>query len=401
MKTMKREKIIIILTASAFLLAFAVSRKIFHAGKGNETVLKIGFVYDGDESTPYTYNFIRSQHTVEEHFGDRIKVIVNSNINPDDLEDTLDNLISKGCSLIFTTNYSHAIVTKEHAQKYPKIQFCQACGDNANSQPVLKNFHTFMGEIYQGRYVTGIVAGLKLQELIESGIISENQAKVGYVGAYPYPEVISGFTAFFMGVRSVVPSATMTVNYTYTWSSFSEEKAKAQELIDEGCIIISQHSDTIGPAVACEENFQKNVFHIGYNQSMIDIAPRTSLVSTRINWTPYIQGAVQAMLDKKSIEKSIKGHIHGTDIGAGFDLGWVQIMELNSIIAAPGTDERIEKEVRSFQKGRKSVFQGNFTGVNPYNDDDIYDFNNEYKENADSSAPTLCYIIKDLIKIIE
>ena len=134
---------------------------------------------------------------------------------------------------------------------------------------------------------------------------------------------------------------------------------------------------------------------------MIDIAPMTSLVSTRINWTPYISGAVRAILNKKSIEKSIKGHVHGNDIGAGFDLGWVQMLEINSIAAAEGSERVIELTEQAFKKGKKSVFVGNYIGVNPYDEEDTYNLKKEYKENANSSAPTFSYILKDYITLEE
>lgn len=398
---MRRETIITVVTAGIFLALFELYHVVLNPRPVHDEVLKVGFVYDGDESIPYTSNFIRSQHTVEERFGGRVQVLARSNVVPDELEHTLVSLADAGCGIIFTTSYSHAIVTKECAERYPKIQFCQATGDNADDEPVLKNYHTFMGEIYQGRYVSGLVAGLKLRELIEGGLVPEAGAKIGYVAAYPYPEVISGYTAFLLGVRSVVPDARMTVIYTYTWSSFSQEKLCARRLIDEGCVIISQHSDTSGPAVACEESFEKNVFHVGYNQSMIDIAPMTSLVSSRINWTPYVYGAVEAVLAKRPIEKWVKGHVHGNDIGAGFDLGWVQMLELNSIIVPEGTAGRVDEAIQAFRKGRKSVFSGNYVGVNPYDEDDVYDLRKEYKENATSSAPTFCYVLKDVITVEE
>ena len=155
---------------------------------------------------------------------------------------------------------------------------------------MLPNYHTFMGTIYQGRYISGIVTGMKLRELIEQKKLTPAQAKIGYVAAFPYAEVISGYTAFFLGVRSVVSEAVMTVSYTNTWSNTTTERKLAEKLIDEGCVIIAQHSDTTGPATACETASTRDgklVFHVGYNQTMTDVAPTTSLVSTRINWTPY------------------------------------------------------------------------------------------------------------------
>lgn len=388
--------------ASFFFLTFFFLHQVMTKPTGQRSEkMKIGFIYDGDESIPNTNNFIRSQHLLEEQYNDEISIIVRNNVSPDQIEAAIDEMAREKCSIIFTTSYAHSIVAKECAEKYPEIQICQATGDNAQEEPFISNYHTFMGEIYQGRYISGIVAGMKLKELIENGVITAEQAKLGYVGSYPFPEVISGYTAFLLGARSIVPSTTMTVIYSYTWSSFSQEKACAEHLINNGCIIISQHSDTVGPAVACEAAFEKNIFHIGYNQNMIDIAPMTSLMSTRINWTPYITGAVEAVLNKKSIEKTVKGHVHGNDVGAGIDLNWVQILELNSIITAKGTEEQIAKAIQNFKRGKINVYVGDYIGVNPYDENDIYDLRKGFKENANSSAPSFNYVLKDVIKVDE
>lgn len=398
---MKRHVVITALTSFFFLFIFLVTRFFVTPSARHDGPLKIAFVYDGDESIPYTSNFMRAENAVREQFGDKVEIITRSNVTGDETEATLEALAEDDCAIIFTASYSQTIIAKEYAEKYPHIQFCQATGDNANEAPHLKNYHTFMGEIYQGRYVSGIVAGMKLKDLIDKKVITKKEAKVGYVAAYPYPEVISGFTAFFLGVRSVVPTATMNVIYTYTWGSFSQEKLCAERLIDEGCVIISQHSDTTGPAIACEEAFAKNVFHIGYNQSMVNIAPMTSLTSTRINWSPYVLGAVKAVLEDKDIERGIKGHLHGNDIGAGFDLGWVQMLELNPIITPEGTAEKVAETIQAFKKGTVSVFKGDYIGINPYDEDDTYDLKKEFKENALQSAPQFSYILKDVITVEE
>ena len=397
----KREILITLAISLVLIIGYLFNRFILNPRTTLEETLRVGFVYDGDESIPYTNNFIRAQHKVEELFGDKVEIFTQSNVTPDYVDDALEELIQKKCGIIFTTSYSQEAVAKEFAEKHPDIQFCQACGDNAAQTPVLNNYHTFMGEIYQGRYVSGIVAGLKLRELIENGDIHENEAKVGYIAAYPFPTVISGYTAFFLGVRSVMPEATMTVMYSYSWGNFSVEKANTKKLIDEGCVIISQHSDTIGPAVACEENAEKKVFHIGYNQSMINIAPGTSLVSTRINWNPYITGAVSAVLNNKKIERAVKGHVHGNDLGAGFEQNWVQMLELNSLTVPAGAAEEVAKAVQAFKKGKVPVFQGNYTGVNPYDEEDTYDLRKEFRENASSSAPKFCYVLRDVITVEE
>ena len=257
-----------------------------------------------------------------------------------------------------------------------------------------------MGAIYQGRYISGVAAGMKLKQLIDEKTITADKAKVGYVGAYPYAEVISGYTAFFLGVRSIVPEAEMTVKYTNTWGSYALEKKYATQLINEGCVIISQHSDTTGPAVACEEVKGKHVvYHVGYNQSMADVAPTTYLTGCRINWEPYISAAVEAVLSEKDIESSLDANINGNDAGAGFDQSWVQMLEVNELIAAPGTKEKVEKLIGSFKKKEINVFQGDYIGVDPDNKEDVISLKEGYQENEKSSAPTFHYVLRDVIHV--
>ncbi|MBR5741911.1 MAG: BMP family ABC transporter substrate-binding protein, partial [Firmicutes bacterium] len=268
---------------------------------------------------------------------------------------------------------------KAIAAEFPGVEFCQATCENANTEPVRANYHTFMGEIYEGRYVAGLVAGLKLQELIDSGEIAADEAWIGHVGAYPYAECISGFTSFFLGVRETCPTARMRVKYAYTWSDYMLERKFAKELIEEGCVIISQDSDTIGPAVECENaKADHPVFHVSYNQDMIDVAPTTSLTGTRFDWSPYICGAVGALLDEKRIEDVIPGNVHGNDIGAGFSKGWVKMLELNRAIAPAGSEELIRRTVREIEAGKIHVFKGNYVGVDPDDPNDVWDLNTEF-----------------------
>ncbi|MBE5872572.1 MAG: BMP family ABC transporter substrate-binding protein [Lachnospiraceae bacterium] len=323
---------------------------------------------------------------------------IQDNVPESKAETSIRELIADGCQIIFGTSYGYGEAMKRLAQDYPEIEFCQATGANANEEPVLKNYHTFMGTIYEGRYVSGVVAGMKLRELIEQGKVSPDEAKIGYVGAFPFAEVISGYTAFFLGVRSEVPTAVMYVRYTNTWSDYTIEKKYAKELIDEGCVIISQHSDTIGPAVACEETRPPQIaYHVGYNQSMTDTAPTTSLISSRIIWDTYIKGAIQAVMEHKSIEKVVKGKVNGCDISGGFKEGWIKMSALNETIAAKGTAGKMEKVIQSLENGKIRVFEGDYLGVNPEDPSDVYDLNKGYYENEKMSAPSFDYVLKDVI----
>ena len=383
-----------------FLLLFGYVRLTTVQEDHTDRVIKVGFVYDGDESTPYSGNFLLAQEALEKQMGDQVITVALRNVPTTYSYGYIKDLCDQGCDIIFSTSYNYGESAKRLAMAYPNIQFCQATCSNAGTEPVLENYHTFMGEVHQGRYICGVIAGMKLRELILAKKITPEQAKVGYVGAFPYAEVISGYTAFFLGIRSVVPEAVMSVRYTNTWSNYATEKKAAKDLIGEGCVIISQHSDTIGPAVACEEaSASHKVYHVGYNQSMLDVAPSTSLISCRINWIPYIMGAVEAVRQNKPIEELVPGHAHGNDIGGGIGEGWIEMLDLNTSIAAKGSDLRIDRLLMQFRMNRVSVFQGNYIGVDPEDENDTWDLHKEYRENLTQSAPSFHYILQDCITV--
>lgn len=400
MRDEKRKYVTAAVTAALFLLLSFAAQNIhtmFHAQKDQ---VKIGFVFDGDEATPYTANFIRAMDAVTMQFGDRVSMVVKNNVPYNEVEAVLRGLAQEQCDIIFTNSFGYSEAAKRMAGEYPDITFCQATGNNANTEPFYANYHTFMGEICEGRYVAGKVAGRKLQELIDSGAVSQDEAWIGYVGAYPYAEVISGYTAFFLGARTECETARMRVRYTNTWTGYTLEKETAEALIAEGCVVISQHSDTIGPAVACENaDADHPVFHVGYNQDMLDVAPTTSLIGTRIDWSPYILAAVEAVCSGRQIERVVNGHVHGNDVGAGFAEGWVHMLELNHVIAAKGSAQMVEDTIAAFRSGSCDIFVGEYLGVNPDNASDVYDLRGGYQENAASSAPTFSYVLKDVILI--
>ena len=366
---------------------------------GSRNDLKVGFVYDNDESTPYTYNFSLAKDAVEKKYGERVTIFTCSNVLDDKMEQPIRELAAKGCDVIFFNGYSELV--RQLALEYPNIQFCQTSYMDMSEQTIPANYHTFKGEAYQGRYVSGIAAGMKIKQMISEGIIADDQAIVGFVAAFPTSEVISGYTAFLLGVRSVVPQAVMRVRYTETWSSYAQEKSAAQQLIANGCVVISQHTDTIGPAIACEEASQNNpVYFVGYNQSMSEVAPGASLVTARICWEPYVLSAVNALMANKKIESVVSGRIHGTDVSTGFEKGWVEMLDLNLQAAAPGTQEAMDGAIEQFKSGKSDfVFRGDYTGVNPDDPKDTIDLSAGYTENKNSSYPLFCYILSDVITI--
>lgn len=402
---MKKEKQILfwVLPACLFcILAFFLLHRVTRADDAVKECVNVGLILEGDESTPYSSNFIRATDELKLQYGDRVNIIPMYNVAFEDTRDAIDKLCSEGCDIIFLNSVEYGEPAKLASAAHPNVEFCQTACDNANSNPYRPNYHTFMGRIYEGRYVAGRVAGLKLRELIDSGEIKPEEALIGYVGAFPFTEVISGYTAFFLGVREECPTAKMRVKYANTWASYMLEKTLAKELIDEGCIVISQHSDTIGPAVMCETSESRHpVFHVGYNQDMIDVAPTTSLIGTRIDWSMYIIAAVEAVLENKRIEDHISARIYGNDSCAGFKEGWVKMLDVNKAVAPDGADELIDETIEKIKNGEIHVFKGNYLGVNPDDPTDTWDLNKEYPENEKSSAPTFHYILKDVITVEE
>lgn len=397
-----KKNLICLITAALIIVAFIIKNQIYVPTE--EKDITVGYIYVGDESTAYTKNFVKAQNAIEATYGDKVINIAKYNISEGEEEEVLQELVDDGCDIIFATSYGYSDNMKKYAEKYPDVQFCQATGDNAASEPVLTNYHTYMGHISEGRYICGMVAGMKMQEMIDQGIITEDQAIMGYVGAYPYPEVISGFTAFLLGARIYCPTAVMQVVYTDSWGNFALEKEYAEGLIDNGCIIISQHSDTRGPAIACEESEREiPVYHVGYNQSMMDVAPTTSLAACRINWEPYMLAAVHAVMLDHSIESEMEAgvSVHGNDAGVGFSKGWVQMLDLNELVIADQTKERVSEAIDEFKRKKVFIYKGNYTGVDPFDTSDTVSLGNgAYKENLKSSAPTFHYILDDVVQIV-
>ena len=395
---MKKQFILVVIVCAVVLTAASILSGFWHEQK-SANVLKVGFVYSEDESTPYTANFVKAQRALEEEYGSKVEILVKSNVLSRESEQPMRDLIRDGVKIIFINMDTDIPVTL--AREFPQVQFCQASMPTISLEGTTENYHTFNGEIYQARYVSGIVAGMKLRQLLDSGALLPQDALVGYVGANSTAEVISGYTAFLLGVRSVAPEATMRVRYTGSWSNFSAEKEQTRELIDEGCVIIAQHVNTSAPAVVCEEAVAagRTVYHVGYHQSMMDVAPSSSLVSIRTNWAPYVIQAVQAVMNDQVIENVVDAHAHGRDMSAGFESGWVELLELNKFIAADGTQEKINNAIENRKKGRIKVFSGNYIGVNPLNPADTIDLNAGYTEHQYSSNPSFGYVLRDYITV--
>ncbi|MBR6089228.1 MAG: BMP family ABC transporter substrate-binding protein [Anaerolineaceae bacterium] len=382
---------LLVLLASSFVYHFWDEKQV-------RDVIVVGFLSENDELTLSTNNFMQTRLVLEREFQGRIELKSLTNVQSDQTKEGLEELVQGGCDLIFTITRSD--VVKAFAADYPDVQFCQLSNGVPANVKEGGNYHTFNARSYEGHYVGGVVAGMKLREMIDSGVISADEALIGYIGSYPTAEVISGFTAFFLGARSVAPEALMRVRYVNALSNFMLEKNNAKLLIDEGCVIIAQNTGTTGPAAACQDAAAKrDVYHVSYNGSSLDIAPAASLVSVRPNWEPYMIGSIRAVMNEKPIEKFISGVVHGNDICGGFDLGWLEMMSLNQSVTAEGTEEKILEVIDAIKKGQVDVFRGEYVGVNPDNSRIIIDLSKGYTENNSSSKPTFHYILRDVITV--
>ncbi len=363
---------------------------------------KVGIMYIGDENEGYTAAHMAGIDGMMENLGlDDSQVIEKTNIPEDESAyDAAVDLAEQGCDIIFANSFGQESYVIQAATEYPDIQFCHATGYQAASSG-LPNMHNYFTNIYESRYVSGVVAGLKLNEMIDNGTITEDKCKVGYVGAYPYAEVISGFTSFFLGIRSVCPSATMEVKYTNSWADMSAEAEVANALIADGCVLISQHADTTGAPSACEA---AGVPCVGYNVSMISVAPNTALTSASIDWSVYYTYAVKCAMDGEEIE---------TDWCRGFAEGADKLTELNDKVVAEGTAEKVKEVEDQIIDGSLHVFDTSTFTVGGKSLEDAIAEGGEYADYADyvsdgyfheselASAPSFAIIIDGITSITE
>ena len=252
-------------------------------------------------------------------------------------------LADAGCNIIFADSFGHEDYIIQAAKEFPDVQFCHATGTRAHTEG-LKNFHNAFAAIYEGRYLAGVAAGLKLNEMIANGEFTADEAKMGYVGAYTYAEVVSGYTSFYLGAKSVCPSVTMEVTFTGSWYDETAEKEGANKLIQNGCKLISQHADSMGAPTACET---AGIPNVSYNGSTVSACPNTFIVSSRINWAPYYEYVVNCYLNGEEIAADWTGTIA---------TGSVVLTDVNEKAAAAGTADKIAEVTKALEDGSLHVF---------------------------------------------
>ena len=313
-----------------------------NGGEEKKEALKVGFIFLHDENSTYDKNFLDAAKAACDELG--VEAVIKTNIDESAAcTDAAEQLVDQGCKLVFADSFGHEDFMIEAAKEFPEVQFCHATGTKAHTEN-LANYHNAFASIYEGRYLAGIAAGMKLNEMIADGKFTAEEAKMGYVGAFTYAEVISGYTSFYLGAKSVCPTVTMDVLFTNSWYDETAEKECADKLIKGGCKLISQHADSWGAPSACEA---AGVPDVSYNGSTISACPNTFIVSSRIDWSPYFDYAFDCVKNGKAIDADWTGTI---------STGSVVLTDFNEAVAAAGTVEAVEAAKQELIAGTRHVF---------------------------------------------
>ena len=308
--------------------------------------VKVGFITLHDENSTYDKNFIDAAKEACANLGlvENEDYFIKTNVGEtEQCAEVAADLVDAGCNIIFADSFGHEPYMIQVAKENPEVQFCHSTGTRAHTEN-LANYHNAFASIYEGRYLAGIAAGLKLNAMIEAGDIKAEEAKMGYVGAFTYAEVVSGYTSFYLGAKSVCPTVTMDVTFTGSWYDETLEKEGAEKLIQGGCKLISQHADSLGAPTACEN---AGVPNVSYNGSTQAACPNTYIISSRINWAPYYEYAIKAVMDGTAIDADWTGTLSTNS---------VVLTDLNTTVAAEGTAEAIAAATEKLEKGEIHVF---------------------------------------------
>lgn len=343
----------------ALLLLVTAVSLVSCGGTGDD--FKVAVILVGDETEGYTKAHMDGINAAAAKLGIKDSQIIWKKFvkETSDCLDAAEDLVDQGCNLVISNSYGHQTFMAEAAKKYPDVTFIAMTGDFAEISG-LPNLCNAFTRVYESRYVSGVVAGLKLKELVDTGKVSKTATpnaydgediRIGYVGAYPYAEVVSGYTAFYLGLKSIVSNVKMTVKYTGRWFHFEDEKTTANALIDLGCVIIGQHADSEGAPTACEtaNKAGKVVYSVGYNVDMLAAAPTAALTSATNTWEVYYEYALGA---------AMKGEKIAQNWAEGYNKNAVNITALGTSCAA-GTQDKVNEVVAAIKAGTLRVFDTN------------------------------------------
>lgn len=325
------------------LLAVTGAVSLASCDSSSNGKVKVGLIALHDSNSTYDKNFIDAFNAACEAKG--VTAVIRTGVpESSKVTEEADDLVDQGCKFIFADSFGHESHLLASAKKAPDVQFGHATGTLAHTENV-SNFHNAFSSIYEGRYLAGVAAGLKLQEMIASD--PSTSTKIGYVGAFPYAEVVSGYTSYYLGVKSIVSNVTMEVTYTNSWYDETAEKNAANSLIQRGCSIISQHADSLGAPTACE---QAGVPNISYNGSTEAAGPNTYIISSKIDWQPYFELCIDAVLNGKTIPTDYTGSL-GDDIYSGSTC-----LVAPGSKAASGTEAKLKEVHAKLKNGTLKVF---------------------------------------------
>ena len=347
--------------------------------EASDEVYKVGMVCIGDENAAYDRNFYNAADAAKEILAEKgINIEWTYTYNhPEGDPVATDNseLAEMGCIAVFNNSYGMEPAMLTVAADYPDTVFA-ALTNEASQRDSLDNTVNAFPSVYEGRYLAGVAAGMKLQEMIDNGEIKEDEAVIGYVGAYTFAEVISGYTAFYLGAKSVCPSVTMKVEFIGSWGDPTMEAATAQDLIDRGAVLISQHSDSTTPATTAQSN---GVYHVGYNLDMTDVAPEASIISSRIDWTNYFVYVIETIVNGGTVDQDYKQH--------GYADGDVALTTLNESVAAEGTADKLAEVEAALADGSLQVFDtSKFTVDGKTPAEGLVDMDGDFQGEADYNA---------------
>lgn len=334
----------------SMVLAFTMlaAACVLFASCGDKTSdFKIGVICLHDETSTYDLNFINAIEGAQKALGlsDDQVIIVKNVPEGNECLDAAKDLVDQGCKVVFADSFGHESFMIQAAKAYPDVMFCHATGTKAHTEN-LPNYFNGFASIYEGRYLAGVAAGLKLNELKEAGKLKGSVPKMGYVGAFPYAEVISGYTSFYLGAKSVCPDVVMDVTFTGKWYDVTLEQQAAEKLINvQNCDLISQHADSMGAPGACES---AGVPNVSYNGSTETACPNTFIVSSRIDWQPYFKLIIKAVKDN---DGKIPVDYTGT-----LSTGSVVLTTIGKKAPAAGTQAKLDEVKAKLESGEIKVF---------------------------------------------
>ena len=319
--------------------------------------IKVGIVLTGDEKDVYSNLHLTGFNAMKESAGlkdDRI--IIKKSIKAEDCYKTAAELADSGCTVVFAAGDGIEDYIVQAATEKTGVQFCYADGKQAFTSGI-SNYYNYSVKTFEARYLSGVATGMKLNDMIENGEISESQTKLGYIGSTAGSASRSDYTAFYLGAKSVCKSVTMEVQYSGLNNSANLERIAANALMANGCIMIAQQGYLNGAAETCEKNGK---YFIGCDSAATDKAPNFAIASTTIDWTATYTYAVNTLISGQKLP---------SDWSKGSADDSIGITEINKVAfsaenKATAVTNKVNEIKTSLKDGKIKVFDNTKWTVN-------------------------------------